>query len=187
MRPKLSPLVSRLLALAILATLLVIVFTGIAQPLLGAYRNAVVSAEEMRSGIMHVQTNGRSLAQLQAEVAQLTAREQSTPGFLRGTNEALAAAELQERVKSVVAGVNAELRSTLVLPAPDEAKLRRISIRSQIVADVEEAQRVFYQLESGSPTLFLDNVQIQPGPRGAIVEPPLDVRFDLYGYMRSPS
>ena len=49
-------------------------------------------------------------------------------------------------------------------------------------------QRVFYDLESATPFLFLDNVEIRSRPArrasGPEDDPILEVRFDLYGYMR---
>jgi general secretion pathway protein M len=135
---------------------------------------------------------GGNVAELQAEVAKLKGHEQSTPGFLSSSNEALAAAELQERLKTVTASVHGDLRSTQTLPPRDEANARRITVRGQVSADIVALQTLFYVLESGSPMLFLDNVEISPalpsmGPGGTMMTPNLQVRFDLYGYTRSPS
>jgi hypothetical protein len=52
-----------------------------------------------------------------------------------------------------------------------------------------QLQRILYDLEAGSPFLFLDNVDIRtrqaPAVRGHTEdESLLEVRFDLYGYMR---
>jgi hypothetical protein len=49
-------------------------------------------------------------------------------------------------------------------------------------------ERIFYQFESVSPLLFLDNVEIRARDaqrnRGVGDDPLLEVRFDLYGYLR---
>jgi general secretion pathway protein M len=181
MMPKLSPLVSRALALALLFALVCLVFGDIVLPLLGAYRTAVASAQQLQSSIDHARTSGDNVAALRAEVAKRKGLEQSAPGFLRSSKEALAAAELQERLKTVTATVHADLRSTQSLPPRDEANARRITVRGEIVADIAALQTLFYVLESGSPMLFLDNVDI-----GGMT-PKITVRFDLYGYVRSAS
>jgi general secretion pathway protein M len=186
--PALSPVVSRGLALAILVALLLLAFTGIVQPLLETYGKARAAAEQMRTAIAHAEGVGRNPAVLKAELAQLKERQNSTVGFLRGTNEPLAAAELQDRLKTIVESAHGELRSTQILPARDEGRVRRISIRCQVQADIADLQRIFYQLESASPLLFLDNIEIRPRPsRLGGVDSSLEVRFDLYGYMRSAS
>jgi general secretion pathway protein M len=181
MRPTLSPLVRRALALALLVALIIFVFSGIVSPLLEVYRDAVASAEQLQSAIDHARTSGDNVAALRAEVAKRKGLEQSAPGFLRSSNEALAAAELQERLKTVTATVHADLRSTQTLPPRDEANARRITVRGEVVADVAALQTLIYVLESGSPMLFLDNVEIGE------MTPNIMVRFDLYGYVRSAS
>jgi hypothetical protein len=182
MTPTLSPLVSRALALTLLFALMSLVFGGIVSPLLDAYRTAAASAQQLQSKIDHARTSGDNVAALRAEVAKRKGLEKSAAGFLRGSNEALAVAQLQERLKTVTATVHADLRSTQTLPPRDEANARRIAVRGEVVADVAELQTLFYVLESGSPMLFLDNVDI-----GAMTPPKIMVRFDLYGYVRSAS
>jgi general secretion pathway protein M len=181
MTPTLSPLISRALALALLFALMSLVFSGIVSPPLDAYRTAVASAQQLQSAIDHARTSVDNIAALRAEVAKRKGLEQSAAGFLRGSNEALAAAQLQERLKTVTATVHADLRSTQTLPPRDEANARRITVRGEVVADVAALQTLFYVLESGSPMLFLDNVDI-----GGMT-PKIMVRFDLYGYVRSAS
>jgi Type II secretion system (T2SS), protein M subtype b len=85
-------------------------------------------------------------------------------------------------LKTVTATVHADLRSTQTLPPRDEANARRIAVRGEVVADVAGLQTLFYLLESGSPMLFLDNVDI-----GGMTPPKIMVRFDLYGYVRGAS
>jgi general secretion pathway protein M len=181
MTPTLSPLVSRALALALLFALVSLVFTSIVLPLLDAYRTAVASAQQLQNAIDHARTSGDNVAALRAEVAKRKGLEQSAPGYLRSSNEALAAAELQERLKTATATVHADLRSTQTLPPRDEANARRITVRGEVAADVAALQTLFYVLESGSPMLFLDNVDIGG------TTPKIMVRFDLYGYVRSAS
>ena len=56
--------------------------------------------------------------------------------------------------------------------------------------EVEDLSEVLYELESGSPYLFVDNLTIfrqvtrRRVGRELVEEKMLDVRFDLSGYMR---
>lgn len=191
MTAPLSPAISRALALALLFALLLLLFTGIVHPLFSAYADARSAAVQWREAIAHAEATSRNPAALQAEVAQIKARQRSAVGFLHSTNNALAAAELQDRLKMLVESVHGELRSTQILPARDEGKVRRITIRGQISTDIAGLQRVFYQLESTEPMLFLDNVEIRPRRtwrlRAASEDGGIEAQFDLYGYMRGPS
>ncbi len=188
MNPPLSPRASRALALAILGGLGLLVVFGIALPLLDTYDQAWNSVERNRAAIAHIGQSAPRPARLEAELARLKERQASAVGFMQSANGSLAAAELQNRIKSSVEAARGELRSTQILPPRDEGVFRRISIRGQIAVNTAALQRVFYELESASPFLFLDNIEIhaRPARRGAGSEddPVLEVRFDLYGYMR---
>ena len=183
-----TPRASRTLALGILVALLLLAFFGVVSPLLGAYRQASSAAEQYRSALEHTRHAGSDLAALRAELERLKAHQASAVGFMRSANPSLAAAELQDRIKSSVEAARGELRSTQILPVRDEGTFRRISIRGQIAVNTAALQRVFYELESATPFLFLDNVEIRARPArrstGAEDDPVLEVRFDLYGYMR---
>lgn len=188
MTPALTPRASRLLALGILAALLLLAFFGFVSPLLDAYRQAGAASEQYRAALEHTRNSGSDLAGLRAELARLKEHQASAVGFMQGSNPSLAAADLQNRIKSSVEAARGELRSTQILPARDEGAFRRISIRGQIAVNMAALQRVFYDLESATPFLFLDNVEIRSRPARRSTspddDPVLEVRFDLYGYMR---
>jgi general secretion pathway protein M len=188
MTSSLTPRASRALALGILAALLLLAFFGFVSPLLDSYGQASSSVEQYRAALEHTRNAGSDLAGLRAELARLKERQASAVGFMQSTNSSLAAAELQNRIKSSVEAAHGELRSTQILPQRDEGVFRRISIRGQIAVNTAALQRVFYDLESASPFLFLDNVEIRSRPArrssGAEDDPILEVRFDLYGYLR---
>jgi general secretion pathway protein M len=188
MTPVLTPRSSRALALGILAALLLLAFFGFVSPLIDAYRQASGSVEQYRAALEHTRHGGNDLAGLRAELARLKEHQASAVGFMQSSNPSLAAAELQNRIKSSVEAARGELRSTQILPARDDGTFRRISIRGQIAVNTAALQRVFYDLESASPFLFLDNVEIRARPArrssGPEDDPVLEVRFDLYGYMR---
>lgn len=189
MKP-LSPIFSRLLAVAILAAVLWVGVFAVARPLLDAYGAAIDSAAQMRAAILRAGPISRDNAALQAELSRLKERKVLAIGLLQSPNESLAAVALQDRIKSAVGVVRGDLRSTQILSARDEGKFRRIGIRGQIAVDIAGLQRVFYDLETGSPLLFLDNVEIRVPERPRGGGPPsssLDVRFDLYGYVAKPT
>ena len=188
MTPALTPRSSRALALGILAALLLLAFFGLVSPIIDAYRQASSSVEQYRAALEHTRHGGNDLAGLRAELARLKEHQASAVGFMQSSNPSLAAAELQNRIKSSVEAARGELRSTQILPARDDGTFRRISIRGQIAVNTAALQRVFYDLESATPFLFLDNVEIRSRPArrasGPEDDPILEVRFDLYGYMR---
>jgi len=189
MNVALSPRLSRVFALTILVALLSFIYIGLVQPLWDHYSEARNSRAELQSALARASQTGRALGELQAELRRLKERGVSGAGTIQSPNEPLAAAELQNRVKSSVEGARGELRSTQILPSHEEGVFQRISIRGQIAVNLAALQRIFYEFESASPLLFLDNVDIRVRPERrpneiTIDNPVLDVRFDLYGYIR---
>lgn len=196
MKERVSLPIRRALAIAILLALVSVVLSGIIQPLLDDYREAKASVDRLEAAVQRSHVSDRDVARVQAELAVLKKRQASAGGFLQGTNESIAAAQLQDRLKTSVEGAKGELRSTQSLPSRDDGNFRRVTVRAQISLSLAALQRAFYDLESSSPFLFLDNVIIRarsvPQDRNKVAQDPvgqdpvLDVSFDLSGYMRRP-
>lgn len=181
----------RALAVTMLLALVALVLSGVILPLIDDYRAAKVSVERLEATIQRGHVTDRGIAQMQAELAALKKRQPSTGGFLQGTNESLAAAQLQDRLKTSVEGAKGELRSTQILPVRDDGKFRRVTVRAQVTVGTAGLQRAFYDVESSPTFLFLDNVIIRvrsaPQDRNKLAQDPvLDVSFDLSGYIRRP-
>lgn len=186
----LSPVLRRVLAIAILVTLVFAVFSGIVAPVLEGYQADLRSIDLMRAAIARSQGIANDLPAFRSELAGLQQQPTSQGGFLQGPNESMIAAQFQNRVKHVVETARGELRSTQILPSREEGRFRRIAIRGQMSVGTAALQRTFYELESTSPFLFIDNVEIRArlAPRQrdrSSQEMVLEVRFDVYGYQRS--
>lgn len=190
MSARLPPAASRAAALAILLGIVAVLYFGIASPLLGRYRTMRDSIGQLQDRLQRYQRVARDLAPRRAELAALKRRQSAQDGFLQGANATLMAVQIQNRLKALADATRSELRSTQVLPAHDEGKLKRISVRGQMSTTVEGALHVFYGLESAYPLLFIDNVDIRARPanfRGrdrAQRTGLVDMQFDVYGYAR---
>jgi general secretion pathway protein M len=184
----LSPPVSRGLALAILIGVVGGLYYGIVRPIVDNYGATRASIEQLQDVLVRYQRAARDLVPRQAELAALKQRQSAQDGFLQGANDTLVAAQIQNRIKALADATKGELRSTQVLPSQDEGKLRRITVRGQMSTTLPGALRVFHGLESASPLLFIDNVDMRARPaqlrdRSAAVNTDIiDLQFDVYGY-----
>jgi general secretion pathway protein M len=178
----------RAVALIILVMFPLLGYIGVAEPLMEKYRTARATAERLASALARTDRGDDDVTALEAELAKLKARRPDAVEFLQSANDALAAAELQNRIKSAVEAAQGELRSTQILPVREEGSFRQVAVRGQMVVKLKALQRIFYQFESASPLLFLDNLEIRARGaqrnRGVGDDPLLEVRFDLYGYLR---
>lgn len=187
---RVSPPMQRVAALAILGTLIAAVAIGVVAPLASAYVEAQRTVAQDRTAIAHAELSGLDATALKAELARLRSQAGPPPGTLQSVNESLAAAELQRRLKGAIEAAHGELRSMQPLPARADGTFRRVTVRGQATLKIAGLRQAFYDLESNSPLLFIDNVEVtarpdQSGHPGAAEDPGLDVRFDLYGYMKA--
>lgn len=189
MRPALPPLASRALALLLLLGAVGLAYLAVVQPLWDDASATRQSIEDMQSAIERYRRIAAELPTRRATLAALRQQQAASQGFLAGPNDALVAAQIQNRLKASIESAHGELKSTQVLPVQEEGKYRRIIIRAQAVLDLPAAQRVLYDIETASPMLFLDNVALRSRiaerrrDRGG-EDGTLDVRFDVYGYVR---
>lgn len=191
MNVTLSPWLSRALALAILAALVSLVVSWIIVPLWDQYEDAQNALASYVAALSRATPSDSSVAALRAELIRLQKAQSSATGFLGSSNESLAAAELQNQLKRSVDAVQGDLRSTQILPPETDGVFQRVTIRGEVVLTLPELQRLVYALETTSPFLFLDNVDIRAYPtvarNGAPAQLSLLVRFDLAAYMRGTS
>jgi general secretion pathway protein M len=188
----LPPIASRLLAALLLLLVVVTIMVVVVMPIVDSFAITRLSNEEYRSALARSRVLDLELKNITAQLAEIRQAQSSQSGFLQGANESLATAQLQNRIKSLVEAGGGELRSTQVLPVRDEGKFRRIIVRGQMATNTTGMQHIFYDIESASPYLILDNIDIRarpsPGsPDNSPQDTMLDVRFDIYGYVRGAS
>jgi general secretion pathway protein M len=177
------------LAVAILVGVLALPYLLVVAPVLDLYRSAEQELADARAQLGRAAVFASRVERLRAMLATLEQGNANRAEFLRGQNESLAAAQLQNQLKQFVDAAQAELKSTQTLPARKEGTLSRVTVRAQLTSSMAGVQAVIYAIESFSPRLFIDNLDIRARPqaRGGQISRDdvlLDVRFDVYGYLR---
>jgi general secretion pathway protein M len=183
---------SRTLAVALLCIALLGAYRLVAAPLVVAYREGETSIEHAKSLLQRYETLAEQRSLLADRLAEQQQRAGSAAGYLTASSDALAAAQLQVRVKSVVEGAGGELRSTQILPArPLEGGLgfRRAALRVHFVVTIEGLRTTLYELETGQPYLIIDHATVRQERvdrrrNDPEQEPILDVNLELFAYMR---
>lgn len=124
---------------------------------------------------------------------QVRDQQQGVPGFLPEANPELATASLIQRLETVVAEASPGNRSCAItnrspLDSDNRDSYRRVIAQVRLRCGTPELSRVLYLLESGTPRLFVDNLNILT--QGAYLSRAesagsggLDVSFDLQGYL----
>lgn len=184
----------RWLALAILAgalalAYLLLVHSWWTAPMLQA--NADVAALQQRD--LRARMELRQAPAVQQRLEQARAQTARVPGFMPEANVQLATAALVQRLESAVLEASPGNRSCAITnrsPMTDARRDRfpRAAVQVRLNCGNPELTAVLHSLESGSPRLFVDNLNIlaqrfqftgnQTSGGG------LDVSFDLYGYLQ---
>jgi len=184
------PRIQRRVLAVLLVVVVVAVFTRtVVVPIWTSYRDnrdAIAQAEDDIARYSRLSTR---VDALRARLAELEQTDSLDRYVLAQESEPLAAAALQDRLKSVVTGSGGRLTSTQVLPAVAAQGFERIIVNVRMAVSMDALQRVLYELENDLPYLLVDDIiilsrraakQRQTGQR----VDSLDVRFNLYGYMR---
>lgn len=182
---------SRTVAIALLAIALLAGYRLIMAPVLNAFRDGKARIEQAEELLQRYEALAQQRPLLNDRLAEQEERAASAAGYLQGPSDALAAAQLQDRVKSVVEAAGGELRSTQILPAEQpEADLgvRRTTLRVHFVVTIEGLEETLYDLETGQPYLIIDDVTVRQERarrrREPQRQPMLDVSLELFGYVR---
>ncbi|MDX2315695.1 MAG: type II secretion system protein GspM [Gammaproteobacteria bacterium] len=186
----------RILAVLFLLAAVAAVVGLIVWPIWSTYvenRDAIAQTEDniSRYSRLSIQVDA-----LRSVVAELEQADNLDRYVFPQESEPLAAAALQDRIKSVVTNSGGTLTSTQVLPAVADQGFKRVVVNVRMAVSVEALQRVLYALESNLPYLLADEIVIlsrsagkrrrnaDKRRRNADAVDSLNVVFNLYGFMR---
>ena len=142
---------------------------------------------------LHLQEQKFGLATLQTpvlekELEELAGLETNQGGFLKEKPPALAAADLQQLLSSIVDEAGGILISTQILQEVDGNNLfPAITVKVNLRGSTESLQQILYRIDTSRPQLILDNLRVQKKQfTGAGDIDELEIRFDLTAYIYQP-
>ena len=153
--------------------------------------------EDLREQELSLRMEAAQRPEIERQLARVRRFESDNPGFLPEANKDLASASLVQRLEQVVGSASPNPNAcqiTARTPAdmPTKEPFARVVVQVRLRCGMGELAAVLYSLESGSPQLFVDNLDLLSrrsylpsnldGEGGA-----LDVSFDLYGYLKTPA
>ena len=194
MAPRPHPERLKVLALAALALLLayfVLLHWWFTAPML----RLGGEVRELRAQEQSLRLESAQRPKLAARLAQVRAFEAGNPGFLPEANRELASAGLVQRLQQVVAGASpnqnaCQITAQTPTDMPTQEPFPRVMVQVRLRCGMRELAAVLHALESGSPQLFIDNLDLLSRrsylTAGGDNASGLDVSFDLYGYLKTP-
>ena len=182
-----------------LAALLLLLLAGgalylvVDQGLIGRYRYYRWALEQHQERLAQLERIAATREPAQQLIATIQQDRGVTVQYLPQSVPALAAADLQQRLKVMVEAAGGTLQSIQALPPVEEAGMVKITISAVMNGDASGLQKVLYNLESQTPLLFVDNVElssraIRPrlsnGRYATYTRTQLNAQFDVSGYLR---
>jgi len=131
--------------------------------------------------------------EIRKRLEAVRAQAGTAPGFMQERTPELATAALVQRLETAVEQASPGKRSCTIvnrspLTDPRPERFPRAVVQARLTCGTPELAAVLHSLESGSPRLFVDNLNITAqrfffsGEQSA-QNNGLDVSFDLYGYL----
>lgn len=173
----------RLMALAVTAAGLMIVWLGVVEPLTAAFADGQDSLERKSGIARRYEALSASLPILQRQMQVRAEEAAPAPTTLEGASDALAGASLQSALEGMAAAAGARLTSTETLPAEAVGGFRRISVRLNVDAGWPVLIKLLDAISKAEPRMFVDDVQIHAQPTAERTrEPPLDIALTVLAF-----
>jgi hypothetical protein len=170
------------LALALLAALLL--WLGLAAPLLGWF-------DERAETLRRQQAIGRRMAALVQTLPALQAAAEAAgargggrrEALLDGGSDAVAAATLQQLLDEMAKRANLRIVSVEVLPPEQSGQYRAIAVRLNVSAPWPALVALLQAIATADVPMLVENLQMRGMVRNtADTEWPIDVTFSVVGY-----
>jgi general secretion pathway protein M len=174
----------RILALSLTIVVVAVAYLLVVAPLFGLYADRasqLSNRELLRDKIVAA---AAELPQLRARASELNATSDAQQATLQGPSDAIATANLQNRLGELSTSAGASVSSTETLPPEIRDYYRRIGLRIVLNGSFESLIAVFSGLETSTTPLIVDNLQIHnvQSRAGGSQTARLDAAVDIYGF-----
>ncbi|NCT66778.1 MAG: general secretion pathway protein GspM [Rhodanobacteraceae bacterium] len=195
--PRFQPKDGRFLAVVLLLIVLMLVYlVGVHWWFVAPQMQFATEMDDLREQQLRYRQTSAEKPAIEQRLAEVRAYEQGNQAFLSETDPNAASAALIQRLKQAMSDhakdeKRCQTVSTQSYNAGEEELYKRVTVQARLRCDLEPLAAILYELENGKPYLFVDNVMIYKQqayvPPGAkVTQSPLDVRFNLSGYLRQP-
>jgi hypothetical protein len=183
-----SPPIRRALALAILASLCLFVWSLVIAPLINLSRDRQSDIAALSEEFDHFAAVIARKPQLEREAGSLQTQLGAAGGFWQGASPAAIAAGIQDHLRAAVVHSGGRVTSTSESTEAADHGFHKVTVRFGIEGTIETVQQTLAAVATTAPALFVDGFTIAgPGYESASDHPPM-LNFDLNvaGYMRAP-
>jgi general secretion pathway protein M len=185
---------SRLLALALLLGVVALFYLVLVTPLLEVRGSNAETIQDLEFRLQRFRKVAAEKEYWLGLLEEIKEQGKDREQFISRDTAALASADLQTLIKKTVTDAGGELISTQVFPERKQDQFTRIAVKVRMTGSTVVLREVLYAFETGTPILFIENLNLRPIRLGQLREPGgkaskipdrLSVDFDVVGYMRA--
>jgi hypothetical protein len=177
----------RLLALGILLLGVAAAWLLVIEPIAGAF--AVQDDDIAQSHRMLATYEGRMALRpvIEAKLAEARRQQTASVGVVGGASAELAAAVIQNMMKTLIESQLGQVHSAQNLPPVTTGGFQRIDVQYEASIPMTHLKDATYRIETSTPYLFLDAVDLRAPENWQITpytaDPPnVEVRWTVHGY-----
>ena len=164
------------LALAVLGAGLLILWLAIGAPLADWHAERADQLAQQRQLVAHM----RELAATLPDLARQAERTRGlAPGAVSSETDALVAARLQQRLMQLAATAGTEIATAEALPPEQAGAIDRIRLRLTLQAPLPALLKLLTAIETDTPPLLIDDLEVTTGESHDNDWPPLQVRLSV--------
>lgn len=181
---------SRGIAIGLLMVVLAMIYLLLVLPVHNRYLSNKQELDHYSSQIANYKAIANSRTKIEELLKTVQPRENALGYYLKGSTQALASAELQAYVRSIIEASKGSLVSTQPIVKGDREPERTVRVSVRMTGSIDSLQQVFYRIATGVPVLLTDDVMVRRGksslPRSDKQEDDgnLDVQFTITGFVR---
>jgi general secretion pathway protein M len=188
MKLTLTPLQSRLLAIALLLALLALAVVLVYVPWQRAHLHYDTAIEDQLDRASRYLRIVGQRQNIEANIAFIAKRD-ADRYYLKASAPALAAAEVQQMAQTIIEANELKVESTQIAAHKDDGPRRKVAVNFQLRGQLPAVQKALYELETALPYLYVDNLVVRSSVARVFrpvpgVEPDVLVQFDLYAFTR---
>ncbi len=177
----------RILAVAILALLLALLWRSALQPAWHQWTNGAEQIDELRANISRFRAMATSRDQFEEALIEVRSRSGVDDALMKFSSVTLAAARLQQNVKSLVEGAGGSVVSSQPTDAPDTGPFARVQLSVRLLVSIAALQQVMHAIESQRPMVIIEEVLVlsrsRRNTRRRVNNDTLDVRMSVVGFV----
>lgn len=190
MKLTLTPVHSRVLAIALLLAVLVVLAVLVYVPWQRAHEHYDAEIEDRLDRTSRFLRIAAQRHNVEANIARIH-KKNAGRYYLKASAPALAAAEVQQMAQTIIEANELKVESTQFAAHKDDGARRRIAVNFQLRGPLPAVQKALYELETAVPYLYVDNLVVRSSVARVFrpvpgVEPDVLVQFELYAYARVP-